>query len=307
MPDPNTNPNPDPNVDPNAADPKPDGDPKPNSAEETYTLTVNGEKREVTLAEMQELAAKSAGADAKFREASEMRQTAAEGIRFKEMIGKLNDEDYKPSDAEARELASLAGIDPNEFLAMLHGDKNVDDNNDEGQQTQQAPSVDFAKEFESMFGMAPGDAKEILSMSHQSHVDNAREKIRAESDNAVDKDELFGKMIVGEHGKDRAEVIKEMVAEDVFRRIRDGESYGAELIGKSVQTVRSRVKRFGMPAKPDQQLLTLGPGPSEGLPAEVQSETPIKRIDATERGAESNFVARWMQKALQVRRNAGSR
>ena len=70
----------------------------------------------------------------------------------------------------------------------------------------------------------------------------------------------------------------------------------------SIQKVRAYLKEFGMPGKPDQYPVTLGLGPSVGLPAEVQSETPIKRISAAEDKDGENFVSRAMQKALMAMR-----
>lgn len=268
---------------------------------EPLVITVDGQKREVTQEELIKLAEKSAGADEAFRKASELRKEAQSGIHTRDLISKLNDGDYMPTKAEVAELAGMIGVDPADFQAYLEGP--ADDEDDDT-----VEAMSFDEMFQQTVGMSPADVKEILALSHTREVNGAREQIRGESDNAVDKDEILGKLIIGEHGKDRAEVIKDLVAEDVFGRIRNGEPYGADLIAKSVQKVRAQIKRFGILDKPDPQaMLTIGPGPSEGLPAEVQSETPIKRIPADEDRDGSNFVARYVQKALMKRRAAGNR
>ena len=261
--------------------------------EATHQIKVNGETREVTLKEALELAQKSASADERFQEASKMKQEASEGIRYKELVTKLRDDSYKPSEAEVRELASLVGADPDDFL---QGDDDVDDSTNNTSAEGIQPGQ-FSEMFQKELGMPLSDAKAILAMSHESHIDTARNKIRGESNNAVDKDEILGKMMIGEHGKDRAEVIKEMVAEDVFKRITNGEPYGPELVAASVQKTRAYLSKFGQPGTPD-LYPSLGQGPSLGLSAAVQSETPIKRISASEDADGSNFVARFQQKLL---------
>lgn len=118
------------------------------------------------------------------------------------------------------------------------------------------------------------------------------------SDEVVDKDAIFGKMKIGENADDRVSVIKDMVAEDVLGRIQMGESFGAELVAASVQKIRAYLTKFGIPGKPDQHLLTLGLGPSGGLPAEITSEEPIQRVSAADPKGTDNFVARYMQRGL---------
>jgi hypothetical protein len=271
-------------------------------AKNTHTITVNGQKREVTLEEALKLAEKSAGADEKFRAAAEKEKAGEEGLRFKALMTKIQDEDYKPSKAEAAELGSYIGIDPEAFMAYLEEGSGT--NPAEGTQD---VSKEFAETFKAQFGMGVEDAKDILSLAHQTHVNNAREQIRGEADKAVDTDEFFGKLKVGKDGTERMEAIKEMVAEDVFGRIINGDKYGPDLVAASIQKVRSLLKRYGMPASPTEQFLNMGPGPSGGFPAEVQSETPIKRVSAAEDTDGSNFIKRWQQKMLMKMRSAGNR
>lgn len=265
--------------------------------DQTFDLTVDGAKRTVTIEEMKELAQKSAGADKRFQDASDMRKEAEDGLRLKGLVARMSDGSYSPTSAETSELASLIGVDPKEFAEYLKSDEKVP------AKSTSKPAEGITKEdLVKALGFDPAEAKAILDYSHQRHIEDARRQIRELSDNAVDKDDVFGKMVVGENGKDRSAAIKDMVAEDVLRAVQDGRPFGAELVAASVQKTRAHLTKFGIQGNPSQHPLTLGLGPGGGLPAEVQSETPIKRISAAEDTDESNFVARTMQKVLKSMR-----
>lgn len=280
-----------------------DGGGKKESAADTHEIKVNGETRTVTTAELVELAQKAEGAEAKFKEASEIRKKAGDALRQQELITRLGDSDHEPTEAEIRELAGMIGVDPKEFAEYMKGDSEPEAKPDkkggEGE-------IKLSKEqVAEVLGIDPAEAKSILEYSRQRHIEDAKKEIRKTSDNAVEKDDVFGKMIVGEDKDDRLLAIKDLVAEDVLRRIQDGEPFGAELVAASVQKIRAYLKRVGIPGKPDQYPVTLGLGPGSGLPADVQSETPIKRVSAAEDGDDSNFVSRWLQSGLKKIRSKG--
>jgi len=272
--------------------------------EESYELVVDGEKRAVTLDEMKQLAQKASGADKRFQEASDLKKEAEDGIRIKSLIDRLSNTDT-PSEAEIKEIASMIGVDPNEFAQYLAAEEKptpADKN------TPAAASNKLSKEeIVEALGFDPAEAKSILEFSHQRHIEATRQKIRENSDEVVDKDEIFGKMKIGDGGEDRLAVVKDMVAEDVLRKIQDGGQFGAELVAASVQKIRAHLTKFGMPNKLDVYPLTLGLGPGGSLPSEVQSENPIERISAAEDDSEDNFVKRAMQKGLQMLRNKQSK
>lgn len=297
--------------DPNANDPNASGgddDPNANKGEvkntpskdQSFDITVGGEKRSVTLDEMKDLAQKSAGASAKFEEASKLRDANADAIRQYDLIQRMGDTDHTPTDAEVRELAGMIGVDPKEFADYMK-----DEDEPTPASSDEKPPVIDKQALAEALGIAPAELKAVIEHSHKRHVADARKEIRGISDLAVDKDEIFGKMVIGENKDDKEESIKELVAEDVLRRIQDGGEFGAELVAVSVQKIRAHLQKFGIPGKPDQYPLTVGLGPSAGLPAEVLSEKPIERKNAAEDGDESNFVARIMQKCILAKRSAG--
>jgi hypothetical protein len=272
--------------------------------DKTYDIKVGGEKRSVTVEEALKLAEKAGGADKALQDAAEMRKAAEPAIRQQELIRKMGEPGYTPSDAEVRELAGMINVDPDDFLAYLaEGEKSTDTPKDKGGGLSDAG---FTEAFQKEFGMPPAEAKAVLEYAHQTHIDEARKEIRKISDEAVDKDEVFGKMIVGEDKEGRSESIRDMVAEDVLGRIKDGETFGAELVTASIQKVRAHLSKFGIPKGPNLPI-TLGLGPGSSLPADVQSEKPIARVSAAEDGDDSNFVKRAQQKALQMLRQSVKR
>ncbi|KKK59893.1 hypothetical protein LCGC14_3029800, partial [marine sediment metagenome] len=117
-----------------------------------------------------------------------------------------------------------------------------------------------------------------------------------------DKDEIIGKMIIGEDKEDVLAEVKNMVAEDVLRKIQDGKPFGAELVAATVQRVRSQMTKLGIPKKLNQQPIVLGLAPSEGLSSLIQADEPIKRINSTEDTGEKNLIERYLQKAVKAAR-----
>jgi len=272
------------------------------SKKDTYELTVDGTKRTVTLDEMKDLAQKSAGADKKFQDASEMKKSAESGLRIMQLTEALSD---NPTDAQVREFAALMNLDPDEFIQYLKEDDGSDNKPQKGKTTTKLSAEDLKSALKEQ-GIDLDQLKAVADYSHQRHIEDARKEIRKISDEAVDKDEIFGKIKIGEKGKDRLAVVQDLVAEDVLRKIQDGVPFGADMVKASVQKIRSYVTKFGIPGKPDEYPISMGLGPGAGFPASVNSEEPIKRVSAAEDGNEENFIARATQKALKMLRNKGT-
>lgn len=270
---------------------------KKQATDDSYEIVVDGEKRTVTLEEMKNLAQKASGAEKKFQEASKMRKAAEDGTRLLDLVERLKDPEHEPTELEVRELATMIGADPGELMEKL----NTDDG--QGGTPPKGETKMTREQFAELFGFDLAEAKATLEYSKQAQINEARKYIKNQAEIAVDKDEIFGKMKIGEGGDDRISVIKDMVAEDVFRKMQDGQPFGAELVAASVQKIRAHLSKFGTPGKPEQYPITLGLGPGQGLPSEVQSDKPIERIKSTENEAEDNFVKRAMQKGLQMLKN----
>jgi len=267
------------------------GDNKDNKPE-THTIKVDGQDVALTLEELKERAMHSSGADKRFQEAAAATKAAEKDTRTGVLVKTISESD-NPSEADVRELAGLWGIEPAEFLQNLKGD-------DSPQKGTKTTTPDFNKQFQEVMGASPAEVKAVLEFSQQRHVNDARKEIREISDKAVDKDEIIGKMIIGEDAKDVLAEVKNMVAEDVLQKIQNGKPFGAELVTASVQMVRSQLTKLGIPKKLNQQPIVLGLGPGAGLSSEIQADEPIKRVPSTKDDQEKNLIARYMQKAYQT-------
>jgi len=277
-----------------------DGDDgKKTPKDETFELDISGEKRTVTLEEMKELATKSAGANAKFEDAADMRKEAEAGIRIGTLVKTL--EDGKGSELEAKELAVLLGVDSGDLIEYLKDGESA--GTGDGGNGKNLPAELTPEAFQKAYGFSPVEAKQILEHSQNRHITSARQELRDLSDKAVDKDEIFGKMVIGDKKDDRMSVIKDMVAEDVLGKVERGNAFGAEMVTASIQKIRAQFTKFGIPNNPVINPVVLGLGPGVELPSEVQAEEPIKRINSFESGADDNLVKRYLQKAVKAARN----
>lgn len=268
----------------------------PSKKPETHTILVDGKDVAMTLDELKERASKASGADKRFQEAAEIRKAGERGVRIETLVKSISGAKDAPSEAEVRELAGLLNIEPNEFMQYLN------EQPDEGSKAKKTADADFDAEFEKRMGASAAEVRAILEHSQNRHVADARKEIREISDKAVDKDDIIGKMIVGEDKEKVLLAVKDMVAEDVLRKIQDGKTFGAELVTESVQRVRAQLTKLGIPNKLKQQPIVLGLTPSAGLPSDVQADEPIKRVKSTEDANEQNLVARYMQKAIKAAR-----
>ena len=287
---------PEPKTEPVVTDPKTEPKTEPEPKVETHTIKVDGTDVVLTLEELKERASKATGADARFQEAATATKTAERGLRIETLVEAITGEDA-PSEADVKELAGLLKIEPAEFMASLKEEPSAP-----GREHQNQPSADFNTEFQKVMGASPVEVKAVLDFSQQRHVNDARKEIREISDKAVDKDEIIGKMIVGEDSKEILAEVKNMVAEDVLRKISDGKPFGAELVTATVQMVRSKLTKLGIPKKLNQHPIVLGLTPSEGLSSVIQADEPIKRIPSNEDDQEKNIIARYLQKAVHAAR-----
>lgn len=287
-------PDPEPKIEP-VVEPKvePKVDPKVEPKVETHTIKVDGQDVALTIDELKERASKASGADARFQEAAAATKAAEKGARIEVLVKSVSEDN--PSDADIRELAGLLGIEPSEFITALK-------EGDSPQKDTKTTSPDFNKQFQELMGASPAEVRAILEHSQNRHVEAARKEIREISDKAVDKDEIIGKMIVGEDKKEVLATVRDMVAEDVLQKIQNGKPFGAEMVTASVQMVRSKLTKLGIPKKLNQQPIVLGLGPGAGLSSEIQADEPIKRISSMEDDQEKNLVARYLQKAVHIAR-----
>jgi hypothetical protein len=261
-------------------DPKPPADPPP-PAEEKFTVKVDGEDRVFTKEEAIAALAKVGGADKKFQEAAELRKQAERGMRIDSLLAKVQSTET-PDEKDVNELAGLMNIDLSNFVGEPGPPPNSPPTN------KKLTLDDFSPEL-----------KRQLEYDNQRNIENAEQKILNEITKGVDKDEILGKMnsVAKDAGnEDFLGSVASMVHEDVLRKIQRGESYGPDLISRSIQAARARLKKFGTPEKVSQpKTIIMGLGQPGGEPVSVQPDEPIKRKESSETGYADNFAKRAFQ------------
>lgn len=273
----------------------------------TFEVKIGGESKLLTLDELKEHATKSAGADQLMREAAEMRKTAAGGAEVKVAFDKiLKSDNVTTKDIEG--LADLIGVNPKEMVAMFEEEMGKKDKGKDGKSKGTADKIGRDQ--------LDDETKDILDQAKTAQIKEAEAEILKLCKEKVDKDEFFGKIIVDtpeEQRDDRKGVFLAMVHRDVRGKILaspyTGEKFGAEMIQNSIQTVRSELKKYGIPSKSSKQdaigniLASLGP--TGGLPVEVSSDKEVERVSSTEADYEDNVVKRLGQKMVKslVERN----
>jgi len=267
---------------------------------ENYEVKIGGETKLLTLDELKEYASKSAGADKLMREAAEMRKGAASGIEIKEAFEKVMKSDNVDT-SDIRKLAGVLGVDQEEMVKMFNDELDK-------QGSKKDKTVDSDKKIGK--DQLDDETKDILEQAKQAQIAEAEKEILRMCKESVDKDEFFGKIISEtpeENRGDKREVILAMVHRDVRGKILASpytqEKFGAGMIQNSIQTVRSELKKYGIPSKSSKQSaisnVLAALGPTGGLPAEVQSNDKIERIPSTEADYEDNVVKRLGQKMVQ--------
>lgn len=277
---------------------------KAKATPETYEVKIGGETKELTLDELKEHATKSAGADALMREAAELRKGAKSGVEIKAAFEKvLKSDDVDESDI--RRLAGVMGIDPEEMVGMF---------NEELEKLGVKPDEKTGKVagVKGKVGREQFDdeTRDIIDEARRQHVIKAEAEILELCKESVDKDEFFGTIMKDtpeEQREGKQGVILSMVHRDVRGKILaspyTGEKFGTEMIQNSIQTIRSELKKYGIPSKSSKQSavsnILAALGPTGGLPAEVKSDEKIERVSSTEADYDDNVVKRLGQKMVQ--------
>ena len=281
---------------------------------DTFKVKISGEDKELTLEELTALASKSAGADEKFRNASQMKEDATKGIEIGKAFEKINSGSFDATDV--RKLAELTGQDADEAVASYTAElkkKDGDGDGDKDKNKGTAPPTKWDDIVPAEIKKLLEDAREILPTAREAQVEDAQKKIEEMVIAEVAKDDFLGKIVIDAPEELREgikEVVTSMVQRDVQKKILASpytkEKFGTEMIRNSIQTARADVKKLGIPSKSSKQadrvslLAALGPT-GTGLPAEVYSDEKIKRVDSNDPDYHDNAVKRLGQAFIKGR------
>jgi len=275
--------------------------------ETTYNLKISGEERQVTLDEMKEMASRSGGADKKFRDAAESLKKAEKWGTVGDLFTKISDPNNPPAKEEVAQLAALLGLDPKALLSILAEEEGNNENTGSKNKGKEKPAGDKKLDVKDL----PDEVQAVLQGAKKSQIEAAIAEVKSDVGEALDKDEIIGKMVVaGDDTSGLKNALSEMIFEDVQRRILAGEQYGPELVKTSVQKARTRLSKFSTQGKKSESVTEalgmLGLGPSGEFPAEVQADKPIDRVPSTDTKYEENFKNRFLQQVLGAVRNKKS-
>lgn len=265
--------------------------------DKTFDVPVGeGKTVKMTEAELVAAASKVAGADKKFEEASKIRkqyegvdlEKAQQGQRVMDLAGKGEN----MSEDEATEFFTILKIDP----SLTGG-------------TKDGKGKPAAKPKKIEFDALDERTQAALKASEDQQIHSLEEKIKNQVRNAIDKDEVLGKIKSGmpkESQEGFAGQLYEMGIDDTLGRVYAGQKLGADLLELVVQKLRKRAESMGIP----ELLKTRSPASVrvpglESLGQEIHAEEPIKRVASGQDGYDQNSISRLAQRILQKRRTQG--
>jgi len=260
----------------------------------TYDVTVDGKTVSMTLEELQAAASKSAGADARFDEAAQIRKNAEQGANFLALINEIKD--------------SKDGVSKDQFLRLFRSAGYSEEDIPNYEETIKSKGVTkVAKEDKNIVDVnkkvtmenLDDDTKAILTAAKEANFKKVREEIYNKVEKSVDKDEILAKLIDSKTDADRTKVrstLCDMTKSEVQRRILANEPFSDEMIQSVLQGIRHQVDMLGTPAKAITQIPVVGFGPTPESSAKIIADKPIERVNSDDPDYIDNVVERHLQK-----------
>lgn len=284
-----------------------------------YILKVGDIEKQVTEAELFQLAQKAHGAESKFEEAARIRKESeglAETYRRVLLAADAGDADAYaallnamglPEEDKARRVAQYKQA----WTSSASGaEKEAGDEEDDGGEEapparegkrgapQRAPlALEQLPEEVQRLVQAVGNREtvELLQRLEQETRAKDRNVVYEETWKEVAKDAGLGKIV--QKGGPRAEKLRRLSDTLIRGRIRDGERYGPETRESVVKELRGLAEEFGSGPPAENPFLGVGPGPGIGH-LEAQSDTPPERKPITDEGYGKSVLGRLAHRML---------
>jgi len=265
-----------------------------NADETKYDLTVDGTVSQYTLAELQSMATKSAGADKRFEEAAAVRKAAGEAMSLRDSLSKASTDD----DAY-RTVCRAMGVGDDEIEEALKtgvGRVPEDDDDDDDDDAPQ-PAV------------LTQEQTDDIAAGKTAAMNAEREKIERTIRETLDKDKVLGDNVI--KGEDARKALFDLVWSQVFMATATKGRYTPDLLTDAISTVRAQVEGLGAtPTKkpktdPVAELakMGIGLGPSDSPVVRKLKETgEVDRVSTTDPHYADTLAARTLAKI--ARRNA---
>ncbi len=253
-----------------------------------------GKSVKMTLEEMQTAAAKSAGADRKFQEASDLRRefgdldpiTAKEGARIAKLAKAL--QDGTATDRDAESLLKSLGFDDDAIKAIGEGKPAA-------KKTESKATKIRDEDLDPSLKVVFDDARDAAIRRTEEAIS---EKVRK----CVDKDPIIIKMIsaVPVDRRDRfVQTLYDKAIEITLGQVYQGSRVSPELLQSAVQRLRTDLDSLGIPTESNPLPLTHTVRGLEHAVSEIGSNEPIKRVPIGTDGSEENAIKRFAQKMMQ--------
>ena len=266
------------------------------------TIKVDGKEQKYSQEEIVRMAEKSAGADARFMAASELKKEATKGLRIEHLYDTISGAaDVSKVDAEARELAGLLNLNPDEFINSLKDEQPAG-----GKQPAEA-----GKGKKLSIEDLDDDARAALTFARSQMYNQQVQVVKDSINQTIDTEAHCVKMIQDLAGDDE-KLAKELKSElldqtfnDVQRRVLSQEQTELNsMVSSSLQEVRGRlerqVKKFGTPLMSSGGVPVIPLGQAGSIPTAAYAKEPVKRIPSTDANYAGNFATRLLQRAIKA-------
>jgi len=282
---------------------KPGGEQVDIADDSKVQVKVSGAMREVTMSEALEMATHSAGADEKFRMASDLSKTKESEIEaLKTQLAEAEQgmlvirlsKEAQTDDGAFMELAGIMGMSEEDAeikLREVRGSSAVDG---DGKKT----NTGGKKEAGEMKLDKENQAK--LDLAYKGATEQGAEKAKKEMQELLSKHEKLGMM----SKEKQKELLERVYKPAVVSRLQQGETYGPILLRNALNEVEATAGSLGILPSPAasaaervekvtrQADVNLGPEERNTLISAVQTGSPPSRKSAADDEWEENFVAR---------------
>jgi len=262
----------------------------------TVSMTIDGKTVEKTLEEVVKMAEKVGGADARFREAAEIRKAAQNGVEIMELKGKLEDGDA--SDEEIDRWVEIWDLTDDD-KAFLKGEEPAAKNKPAPQKKDPVPprspgSEEKKVKFEDL---DPRIQKSIQVSEEQDRAQRERE-FKEEVAGAIKASDELKEILKKVEEKERGGISKFLQGQcesEVVARLFQGERYGTKFVKKTVDSVIQRAIKFGSLFRGGDTPVPGIPSDGSSVPMNIQGDKPIERVASDTPNYSDNFAARFRQ------------
>lgn len=279
----------------------PEPDPTSTPEETKISLTIKGEAKEFTLAEIKTMAEKTGGADAVFREASTIRKdaeaqqlVAAEAIEAKELHQKV--QGGFATDTEKNRYCDLFDTDPEYRKILLQGPQAAAPDPSASDPSDLKPRGPVTLE-----DLTP-EVQEILKAAAAGTAKDRTTEILDDINKSIDTSDSFVN-ILKDVDSGNVENVKALARDQIRNglavRMRTGQRYGPQLVQEAVESVAQAMQKLGgylqTADKPGPTPLAFGSA-AASLDIHLPNGKAPERVAGDDPNYSENFYQRFLHK-----------